>query len=316
MKLSPTAEQERDFERKHVTKMKGDYLETDVVERYESDPGYRDKIDIMESFLKEHGKGGLNLDVGSNTAGEAEVLSHRGHRIVASDINEVALSVSLARAETYREKHPMYVAGDAHNLPFKDETFDSATAFEVLHHFENLAPALDEIYRVMKPGAHLFTFEPYGWNPYRRIAELRFYLIGSIEKSFTGKGLRKQLEAAGFEVESIGKKVIQPSSWRMAKVSAFKRFLVRFYHFVANAMVPVFGNLVVVARKPGESGEPSSSDITVEEIVRCPITKAPLAQVEEGYVSTEGEKRYEYGLHDGVPVIIEQDAKELSAAAE
>ena len=309
MKLAPTAEQERDFERKHVTKMKKDYMETDVVERYKSDLGYRDKIDMMETFLKKHSKGGLNLDLGSNTAGEAEVLSHHGYRMLATDINEVALAVSLARAKKYREKRPLYVAGDAHNLPFKDETFDSTTAFEVLHHFENLAPALNELFRVMKPGACLFTFEPYAWNPYRRFAELRFYILGSIEKSFSGRGLKKQLEAAGFEVDSIRKGIIQPSTWRMDKVSPLKRFLMKFYHLVAGACLPVFGNLHVVARKPGGPSDITPEGVELEEIMQCPITKSSIKVEGESYVSTGGNPVYEYTEHEGVAVVIEQDAK-------
>lgn len=314
MKLAPTAEQEREFERKHVSKMRADYIETDVVRRYGDDLGYREKIDMMASFLENYGNKGINIDIGSNTAGEAEVLSHKGHRILATDINEIALSVSLERAKKYRDHRPFYVAADAHNLPFKSEVFDSATAFEVLHHFENLDPALEEIYRVLKPGGYLFTFEPCAWNPYRKISELRFYLMGAIEKSFTGKGLRKKLESAGFIVESLGKKIVQPSTWRLEKVSPLKRVLVKFYHIVANAFPNLFGNLVVIARKPGEISKVDQTSFNIEDVVRCPITKGNIQRQDCGYTSTQGEKHYIYNDHDGVVVLIEQDAKIIKSS--
>ena len=63
-------------------------------------------------------------------------------------------------------------------LPFADESFDNATAFEVLHHFENLKPSLSEIHRILRPGGQVFAYEPSAINPYRRLAEIRFFVDG------------------------------------------------------------------------------------------------------------------------------------------
>lgn len=311
MKLGPTAEQEREFEKQHISKLKKDYLETDVVERCATDPGYAEKVAIMQDFLERRGGGGLTLDVGSNTAGETEMLAHKGFDMVATDINEIALAFSLNRASRYRERRPSYVAGDAHRLPFADGSFDAVTAFEVLHHFENLAPAMSEIYRILRPGGHLFAYEPYALNPYRRLAELRFYLKGSIEKSFTESGLRKQMEQAGFEILSVRKNVLRPSTWKMDRVGGFRRFLKKFYYAVSRRIVPVFGSLVFEAVKPGSAAEATRFE-SLDDRLRCPITWKPLRRASEGYYETEGDgENYRYRIHEGVPVIIREDAEKL-----
>lgn len=310
MKLGPTAEQERDYERKHIAKMEDVYLETDVLERVKSDPAYAEKVRLMEAFLESREPGGRTLDIGANTAGEDEVLAHRGHHIVASDINEVALALSLRRASKFRDRRPEYVAADIHRLPFAEASFDNATAFEVLHHFENLKPALGEIFRVLRPGGRLFTYEPSAINPYRRLAELRFLFLGSIERSFTRRALLRQLEAAGFRIISCHKHVLPPSRWKMKLVSPFRRFLKKFYHAVAGRCVPVFGSLVIVAEKPGER-EAATGRQTLDECLRCPVTGQPLEREGEWFRTADDSRRYP--VKEGIPVLIAADAETAEA---
>ena len=46
----------------------------------------------------------------------------------------------------------MAFEADAGNLPFSDDSFDIVFANGVLHHTENTESAIDEMYRVVKPG--------------------------------------------------------------------------------------------------------------------------------------------------------------------
>ena len=310
MRISPTASEEREFEKDHISKQEEVYLKTDVIERVEFDPGYAAKVGLIENFLGQHGNGGFVLDIGSNTGGEPEFLAHRGFRMVATDINEIALGYSLKRATQFRKEKPSYYAADVHSMPFRDGIFENATAFEVLHHFENLKPALSEIFRVLEPGGSLFTFEPYALNPYRRLAELRFYFMGSIERSFTVSALRNQLEAVGFEIVSIRKQVLPPSEWKMRQVTGFRRFLKKFYHAVGKRMVFLFGNLVIVAKKPGSKGNSEASDL--EECLQCPKTAKQLRRCGGRYITSGEGENYAYPIAEGVPVLIAEDAARLA----
>lgn len=52
------------------------------------------------------------------------------------------------------------LVGDAQRLPFPAETFDFAAAFHSLEHVADPNPALDEICRVLRPGAWLYAGVP------------------------------------------------------------------------------------------------------------------------------------------------------------
>ena len=54
--------------------------------------------------------------------------------------------------------------GDALRLPFPDDTFDRIIASEVLEHVPDDQAALDELFRVLKPGGTLAVTVP-AWLP-------------------------------------------------------------------------------------------------------------------------------------------------------
>jgi SAM-dependent methyltransferase len=56
--------------------------------------------------------------------------------------------------------HPDIV-GDVHNLPFEDNSVDAFIAMCVLTHVEEPQKAMQEMYRCLKPGGHIFLFLPF-----------------------------------------------------------------------------------------------------------------------------------------------------------
>jgi ubiquinone/menaquinone biosynthesis C-methylase UbiE/uncharacterized protein YbaR (Trm112 family) len=307
------AKKERDFQKKHIERQKEKYLKTDVIQKYKYDYGYSMKIKLFESFLTDKNENSFILDVGANTAGEAEVLAFKGYKIIATDINEIALSYSFFRSKKFRKKNPIYYAADAHNLPFEDDLFDNVITFEVLHHLENVEVALKELYRVLKPGGKIFAYEPYAYNPYRRLAELRYYLIGSIEKSFSKKVLRNIFYKTGFKVKSIEKHALPPSDWKKKHVSLFRAHLKDLYFYLSKTFLPLFGNLLVVAEKPVTDQKTLKKIKSIHDHLICPITKTKLVFKNGGFVSSNQEdKQYFYRIYQGVPVLIETDGIEYN----
>lgn len=58
-----------------------------------------------------------------------------------------------------------YVCSDCYSMPFKDEFFDYIVAAEILEHLDRPEEFIDELYRVMKPGAILaFTVPKDEWG--------------------------------------------------------------------------------------------------------------------------------------------------------
>jgi SAM-dependent methyltransferase len=112
------------------------------------------------------------------------------------------------------------------------------------------ARALAQAARVLKPGGKVFLFEPYAYNPYRRLSEVRDYFRGTVEKSFGAGQLRLLLAEAGLEVVSLQHHVCTVSEWKLTEFNLVHRFLRRLYTRVSKRMLWLFGSLMVVAKKP------------------------------------------------------------------
>jgi SAM-dependent methyltransferase len=73
---------------------------------------------------------------------------------VGFDASEAMLERAIAENKSAAATNISLVRGDASNLPFADDTFDSACCYAALHMFPDPMRTLDEIARVLKPGGH------------------------------------------------------------------------------------------------------------------------------------------------------------------
>jgi ubiquinone/menaquinone biosynthesis C-methylase UbiE len=246
--MGVTTEQEHEFEVKRISRLRERYLTADVIVKVQNDPGYAEKVSLIEKALD--GTTDWILDIGANTCGEAEYLTTRGYRIIANDINEVALEVSRQRCTRFGRPSPRYLVCDAQRLQLENECVSFVIFNESLHHLPDAARALAEAMRVLKPGGRVFLFEPYAYNPYRRLSEFRDIFRGTVEKSFGIKQLRRLLAYAGLEVVSLERHVCPVSEWKLTEFGRVHRVLRRIYVAVSRQALWIFGNLVVVAQKP------------------------------------------------------------------
>lgn len=100
-------------------------------------------------------QGGENLlDVGTGPGDFPGRLREGGHtgRLVGLD-------QSAGMVETASGKHPdvEFLQGDVQNLPFEDATFDVLSARHMLYHVPDIAAALGEFRRVLRPGGRLLA---------------------------------------------------------------------------------------------------------------------------------------------------------------
>lgn len=79
--------------------------------------------------------------------------------ITALDFSSSMLQVAERRAQAARIKNIEFILGDALNLPFKDNTFDSVTISFGLRNTSDYRRTLEEIHRVLKPGGSFFCME-------------------------------------------------------------------------------------------------------------------------------------------------------------
>ena len=246
--MGVTTEQEREFEVANITKLRERYLATDVLGKVQSDPGYAEKVSLIEKELE--GVTDWILDVGAATCGESEYLTTLGYKIIANDVNEVALEVSRERCARFGRPAPRYLACDAQHLQLDDASVAFVVFDESLHHMPDASQALSEAWRVLKPGGKVFLYEPYAYNPYRRLSEIREIIRGeTVERSFSVRQLNGLLARAGFSVLSLRRNVYI-SAWKLTQFGPVHRALRRLYVAVSKRALWLFGNLVVVAQKP------------------------------------------------------------------
>ncbi|MDA0321730.1 MAG: class I SAM-dependent methyltransferase [Verrucomicrobia bacterium] len=113
------------------------------------------------------------LDLGCG-AGEAAVyFAKKGAHVVATDLSAGMLDVAARLAEMHGCSIET-IKAPAEDLPLDDESFDIVYGANVLHHVD-IAKALDETRRILRPNGLGLFIEPLTYNPvinvYRRLAD-------------------------------------------------------------------------------------------------------------------------------------------------
>jgi SAM-dependent methyltransferase len=147
-------------------------------------------------FLKDHApeEGPLRiLDAGCGTGGLLDVLSQwPDAEVTGIDFAGEALSFCRQRG------HRRLAGSDLTVLPFRSDSFDVVTALDVLEHIQNDARALEEIFRVLRPGGILVASVPayqFLWGPHdEALHHFRRYNAGQFAEVVNKSGLRVERE--------------------------------------------------------------------------------------------------------------------------
>lgn len=106
------------------------------------------------SILKFIKEGEEVLEVGCGEGILAVLMAKKGARVTALDISRPNLETAKKFAkENGVEEKIKFIEGDAENLPFSDNSFETVVADNVLEHLPNFQRGLFEIKRVMKKRA-------------------------------------------------------------------------------------------------------------------------------------------------------------------
>jgi ubiquinone/menaquinone biosynthesis C-methylase UbiE len=100
---------------------------------------------------------GVALDVGCGTGRHTRYLADLGHRVIGIDRSPAMLArgrVKVPDASFHR--------ADLHDLPLPDGCIDVLVCGLTLAHISELAPALTEFVRVLRPGGHLVISDSRG----------------------------------------------------------------------------------------------------------------------------------------------------------
>ncbi len=126
---------------------------------------------------------GRLIDIGCGTKPYKELL----HPLVTEHLG-------VDHFETLHDKANVDLWGTAYHIPVENDSFDSALCTAVLEHLEEPEKALQECFRVLKPGAYAIYSVPFIWHLHE---EPRDFF------RFSQYGLRYLFNKTGFELIEI-----------------------------------------------------------------------------------------------------------------
>jgi SAM-dependent methyltransferase len=168
---------------------------------------------------------GRLLDLGCGEKPYFDVFKHR-----------VDSYIGLEHPMTLHKNDKIDLFGDACNLPFADESFDTVVSFQVMEHIPEPDKMIAEVNRVLVTGGHAIFTTPFMWGIHE--APNDYY-------RFTKYGLRYLFEKNGFEIREL---LANTGFWAMAGLR-LNYYLARFAHgFVRYAFIPIFLIVQVLAQ--------------------------------------------------------------------
>ena len=116
--------------------------------RYTAQPFMRELADFDRFSGKQV------LEVGCGLGTDLLQFARGGADVTGVDLT--TQSIELAKARFAQQSLPVRaLVADAEHLPFEDNSFDVVYSFGVLHHTPNTERAIEEAYRVLKPGGRI-----------------------------------------------------------------------------------------------------------------------------------------------------------------
>jgi ubiquinone/menaquinone biosynthesis C-methylase UbiE len=106
-------------------------------------------------------KGKHLLEVGCGMGFDSAEFMKRGVRVTATDLTPNAIELAKKHFKLLNLKPESVETANVLNLHFKDNTFDAVWACGVLHHTGNTQRAIDELFRVLKPGGRAIVSHLY-----------------------------------------------------------------------------------------------------------------------------------------------------------
>lgn len=138
------------------------------------------------------------IDIGCGPGGFLCAVQKRFPDI---QLNALDLSEEMVR-ETQERLGPSAVAivGDSEHMPLESERYEIVTCNMSIHHYPHAQDAVNEMYRILKPGGTLLLNDMDCASPIRALANWVFpRLPGGDVRMYTRREISQMIQEAGFE---------------------------------------------------------------------------------------------------------------------
>lgn len=105
------------------------------------------------------------LDLGCGPGSFLSIVAGISQTIVGADITPNFIDECNGLIEQRKLPNASAVLIKPGSLPFADESFDRIIMIDTIHHLEDAAGTMDEVYRILRKGGLLLVFEPNKYNP-------------------------------------------------------------------------------------------------------------------------------------------------------
>lgn len=138
------------------------YYESQAVARYALEP----YLYGFAKFAEGKAKDVLEIGIGMG-ADHIEWAKSKPKSLTGIDLTSRAVTHTKKRLSIYEYRSDIKI-GDAEALPFADNSFDLVYSWGVLHHSPNTHKAIDEVFRVLRPGgiARVMIYHKYSLTGY------------------------------------------------------------------------------------------------------------------------------------------------------
>lgn len=151
------------------------------------------------------------IDIADLGAGEGQVsqlLAHRAHQVWCIDNSPRMVEVGTALARKNGLANLVYKLGDIENVPLPEKSVDLAILSQALHHAQHPQAAVDEAFRILRPGGQLLILD-LNEHTFEKAREL----YADVWLGFKESSLHHFLKKAGFskvEVTMVARETQEP----------------------------------------------------------------------------------------------------------
>jgi SAM-dependent methyltransferase len=142
------------------------------------------------------------LEIGVGLGADHLAFAQAGAHLHGVDLTPRAIEHTRRRLEAFGLQSALQTA-DAENLPFAEGTFDIVYSWGVLHHSPNTPRAIDEVWRVLRPGgsARIMVYHTHSFVGY--MLWIRYALLVGKPWTSLAKIYAEHLESPGTKAYTI-----------------------------------------------------------------------------------------------------------------